>query len=99
MTKSPILELLEKALPRPVNSKNRCRDDMSGECPICNRNVETSASGLKKYCPWCGQRLDWDEEFTKEEIELLNCIKSERGRERVKSILSARKDKDTGSKE
>ena len=54
-------------------------------CWPCGQRVENW-----DYCPNCGQRLDWNEEFTKEEMELLKHVKSERGRERIKSILSER---------
>lgn len=32
--------------------------DKSGQCPECNTPVQYSQH--MKYCPWCGQRLDWE---------------------------------------
>jgi hypothetical protein len=32
--------------------------DKSGQCPACNTPVQYSHH--MKYCPWCGQKLDWD---------------------------------------
>lgn len=30
-------------------------------CPNCNRAIEIECEELYKYCPTCGQKLDWSD--------------------------------------
>ena len=31
-------------------------------CPICDTNLQSSEKYMFKYCPRCGQKLDWSDE-------------------------------------
>lgn len=47
-----IISALEKQIPK------KCKVDIYKDktCPSC----ESILQGRKRYCCWCGQRLDWD---------------------------------------
>lgn len=45
-----ILEALEKQIPKKIDIQCYC-------CPTCR----FTASGENKYCPQCGQALDWSD--------------------------------------
>ena len=34
--------------------------EFAANCPECNKKIDSHAS--KKYCCWCGQKLDWSED-------------------------------------
>lgn len=53
-------ELVDKATPiKPVVGK-RFPDYL--RCPNCNEFAEKDGGGVYKYCPYCGQKLDWRDE-------------------------------------
>jgi Zn finger protein HypA/HybF involved in hydrogenase expression len=31
-------------------------------CGNCEMALEVELEGMKKYCPWCGQAIDWEGE-------------------------------------
>jgi len=51
-------EALEKQIPKKINSDN----GFGGRCPICGYYIVKSIFSSKghKYCPECGQKLDWE---------------------------------------
>lgn len=59
-----IIEALEKRLPKKVDAKEEYKtfdeDFMyfKGFCPDCGFIVDSSRN---RYCPSCGQKLDWSE--------------------------------------
>ena len=51
-------EALEKQTPKKINSDN----GFGGRCPVCGYYIVKSIFSSKghKYCPECGQKLDWE---------------------------------------
>lgn len=51
-------EALEKRIPKKINSDN----GFGGRCPVCGYYIVKSIFSSKghKYCPECGQKLDWE---------------------------------------
>lgn len=53
----------------PEKIKNICPSIMPlgddellyGECPSCKSVVLKSGKTAQRYCPWCGQAIDWRE--------------------------------------
>lgn len=61
-------ELVDKAKPKKVSYEGDGYDD-KGEliydtaiCPTCERKFEVDYDEHSKYCPSCGQVLDWSDE-------------------------------------
>ena len=55
------VEALEKQIPmNVVNFENAC--DTYGDCPRCGESHWFEGDDAFKYCPECGQALDWSEE-------------------------------------
>lgn len=53
--------LKEKSEPKKLNGISRVGGDYFGSCPICNRSAMSCLNIPYKYCPKCGQALDWSE--------------------------------------
>lgn len=61
------LKLAVKALRKqlPVSARKESGRSIGGEkhyryvCPECKKNLRPSTRG--KYCPYCGQRIEWEE--------------------------------------
>lgn len=51
-------EALEKQIPKKINSDN----GFGGRCPVCGYYVAKIIYSSKgyKYCPECGQAIDWE---------------------------------------
>lgn len=68
-----ILHMAVTAMERYIPKKMMCKvnfnhkieaksfTDTSGSCPGCGYRSDCGEIG-SKYCPWCGQALDWSEE-------------------------------------
>lgn len=54
-----IKDLLEKNDPKKPNGMLKVYGDCFGSCPICNRSVTDYLNMPYKYCPNCGQSLNW----------------------------------------
>ena len=54
-------DLKEKATPKKPNGISKVYGDYFGSCPICNRSAMSCLNIPYKYCPKCGQALDWSE--------------------------------------
>lgn len=52
-----IKKALEKQIPKKAEIKEKFPDSFIIECPVCNRRMFKY-----KFCPNCGQALDWTEE-------------------------------------
>lgn len=66
--KQSIQELIDKATPIKPDLEG---DGYDGEgniiydtaiCPICHRNFEIDYDEHVRYCPDCGQKMDWSDE-------------------------------------
>lgn len=51
------VEALEKQIPTKVSSSG-----LTDKCGSCMESLTHQS----KYCPWCGQRLDWEREVCEE---------------------------------
>ena len=51
-------EALEKQIPKKINNA----DGFGGRCPVCGYYIAKIIYSSKgyKYCPECGQALDWE---------------------------------------
>ena len=51
-------EALEKQIPKKINNA----DGFGGRCPVCGYYIAKIIYSSKgyKYCPECGQTLDWE---------------------------------------
>ena len=54
----------KKAVEKQIPLKVKNREFESASCPICGTTVLMLANELEyeKYCPQCGQALDWSDE-------------------------------------
>lgn len=53
------LEALQKQIPKKPHDLDSVPRN---RCPSCYDAVRVYSHGMKlKYCPWCGQALNWDE--------------------------------------
>ena len=51
------IEVLEKQIPKQVSETEVVyKNDLDGYCPTCSIYITSEY----KYCPNCGQKLDWD---------------------------------------
>ena len=51
--------LKEKNEPKKPDGISKEYGDYFGSCPICNRSAINYLNMPYKYCPKCGQKLDW----------------------------------------
>ena len=61
------VEALEKQIPKKPRRTNGglsiARKNFYTKCQLCNHNIPTVVRDARmKFCPFCGQRLDWSEE-------------------------------------
>ena len=52
--------LKEKNVAKKPNGISKEYGDYFGSCPICNRSAINYLNMPYKYCPKCGQKLDWE---------------------------------------
>lgn len=53
------MKALEKQTPRKPIEQG---DGINYNCPVCGRYIgyiDAMAWEMTKYCPWCGQMIDW----------------------------------------
>ena len=63
-----IADMLERQIPSKPDMYGDGYDDDGNliydtyNCPNCNTNYEIDYDGKHKFCPECGQAIDWSEE-------------------------------------
>lgn len=70
------IECIEKQIPKKYTTKeSHWKGKRIISCPVCSHAFESyftkdslskeaaiwSASCVNKFCPWCGQKIDWSE--------------------------------------
>ena len=55
--------IVKKEIPRKITSwTGGSYISTKAHCPYCNRGIKTKHKKHWKYCPNCGQALDWSDE-------------------------------------
>ena len=71
------ISALEKRTPKRNLQKSQYNDNLfSVRCPSCsahlgtyNKRLNTFTYAHSKYCPDCGQAIDWSEPYTEEDYD------------------------------
>lgn len=51
--------MLKKLIDRMKNRKCKWRIDINGVYRDCNNTVWSYPKNMR-YCPWCGEKIDWN---------------------------------------